>query len=150
MLERKQKLRMLGNIKFIGELYKRGMLVERIMHECIQHLMVRVRTPGFGCSCVGYTHSSVPHLPHGCAYTLITQGNAENPNEEDLEALCKLLGTIGKALDHAKAAQYMNIYFQRLTSFSKNQKLSSRIRYVTQLPYLAGMRVQPSRSRHVC
>ena len=31
--------------------------------------------------------------------------------EEDLEALCKLLTTIGKKLDHPKAFPYMKAYF---------------------------------------
>ena len=30
---------MLGNIKFIGELYKRKMLTEQIMHQCIKMLL---------------------------------------------------------------------------------------------------------------
>ena len=34
-----QKRRMLGNIRFIGELFKLDMIVERIMHECVQHLL---------------------------------------------------------------------------------------------------------------
>ena len=34
-----QKRRMLGNIRFIGELYKLNMIVEKIMHECVQHLL---------------------------------------------------------------------------------------------------------------
>ena len=42
-LERKQKLRMLGNIRFIGELYKRDMLIEKIMRECVVHLLVWAR-----------------------------------------------------------------------------------------------------------
>jgi hypothetical protein len=29
----------LGNIRFIGELYKKGALGERIMHDCVQQLM---------------------------------------------------------------------------------------------------------------
>lgn len=86
---------MLGTIKFIGELYRCGLLVERIMHECIQHLL----------------------------------GNAETPAEEDVEALCKLMGTIGRSLDHQKAAGYMTIYFQRLEKIAKNQLLSSHTRY---------------------
>lgn len=41
------KLRMLGNIRFIGELYRKGMLQERIMHECIMKLMdVRPNSEG--------------------------------------------------------------------------------------------------------
>lgn len=37
----KVRRRMLGNIRLIGELYKRRMLTERIMHECIKKLLVQ-------------------------------------------------------------------------------------------------------------
>ena len=36
---------MLGNIRFIGELYKKGMIVEKIMHECIYHLISNINNP---------------------------------------------------------------------------------------------------------
>jgi translation initiation factor 4G len=35
----RQKLRMLGNIKFIGELFKLNQLTNKIMHACIQQLL---------------------------------------------------------------------------------------------------------------
>ncbi|CAL5076145.1 unnamed protein product [Urochloa decumbens] len=37
--------RMLGNIRFIGELYKKRMLTERIMHECIKKLIGDFQNP---------------------------------------------------------------------------------------------------------
>ncbi|GBM60304.1 Eukaryotic translation initiation factor 4 gamma 3 [Araneus ventricosus] len=37
--ERKIRYRQLGNIRFIGELFKLGMLIEPIMHECIKKLL---------------------------------------------------------------------------------------------------------------
>ncbi|KAI7979109.1 hypothetical protein LOK49_Contig511G00004 [Camellia lanceoleosa] len=54
--------RMLGNIRLIGELYKKRMLAERIMHK-----------------------------------------------EEDIEALCKLMRTIGEVIDHPKAKEHMDV-----------------------------------------
>jgi translation initiation factor 4G len=94
--EHAQKRRFLGNIKFIGELYKKGMLLERIMHTCVAHLI----------------------------------GDIQNPVEEDLEAVCNLLSTIGKSLDHEKARAHVNSYFDRFEAFSKNMQLSSRIRFM--------------------
>lgn len=35
----RQKLRMLGNIKFIGELFKLKMLTDKVMHQCIVQLL---------------------------------------------------------------------------------------------------------------
>merc|ERR1719225_501412 len=38
-MEMKLRKRSLGNIRFIGELYKLGMLTARIMHECVRKLL---------------------------------------------------------------------------------------------------------------
>lgn len=62
----KARRRSMGNIKFIGELFKLKMLTEVIMHDCIVKLL-------------------------------------KNHDEESLECLCRLLSTIGKDLDFAKA-----------------------------------------------
>ena len=42
--ERKVKLRTLGNIRLIGELYKARMIVERILHSCIGELLGKPKT----------------------------------------------------------------------------------------------------------
>ncbi|KAL7604138.1 hypothetical protein Lser_V15G15944 [Lactuca serriola] len=84
--------RMLGNIRLIGELYKKKMLTERIMHECIKKL--------FG------------------------------EDEENIESLCKLMSTIGEMIDHAKAKEHMDVYFDMMLKLSNNMKLSSRVRFM--------------------
>ncbi|KAJ1272086.1 hypothetical protein BS78_06G175800 [Paspalum vaginatum] len=88
--------RMLGNIRLIGELYKKKMLTERIMHECINKLL----------------------------------GEYQNPDEEDLEALCKLMSTIGEMIDHPRAKAHMDFYLDLIKKLSKNLRLSSRIRFL--------------------
>ena len=40
----KARRRMLGNIQFIGQLYMKKMLTEKIMHECIVKLLGEVCT----------------------------------------------------------------------------------------------------------
>ncbi|CAN4125996.1 unnamed protein product [Withania somnifera] len=92
----KVRRRMLGNIRLIGELYKKRMLTERIMHECINKLL----------------------------------GDYQNPDEENVEALCKLMSTIGEMIDHAKAKEYMDAYFDWMENLSNNMKLSSRVRFM--------------------
>ncbi|XP_022770145.1 eukaryotic translation initiation factor 4G-like [Durio zibethinus] len=92
----KARRRMLGNIRLIGELYKKKMLTERIMHECIKKLL----------------------------------GEYEHPDEEDFEALCKLMSTIGDMIDHPKAKEHMDAYFERMAKLSNNMKLSSRVRFM--------------------
>ncbi|XP_052211313.1 eukaryotic translation initiation factor 4G-like isoform X2 [Diospyros lotus] len=88
--------RMLGNIRLIGELYKKKMLTERIMHECIKKLL----------------------------------GQYQNPDEEDIEALCKLMSTIGEIIDHPKAKEHMDFYFDMMAKLSNNMRLSSRVRFM--------------------
>lgn len=88
--------RMLGNIRFIGELYKESMLTERIMHECIKKLI----------------------------------GEFQHPEEENVEALCKLMSTIGHMIDHSKAKEHIDAYFFRMTKMSNNQGLPSRLRFM--------------------
>ncbi|KAH7659216.1 translation initiation factor 4G protein [Dioscorea alata] len=92
----KARRRMLGNIRLIGELYKKKMLTERIMHECIKKLL----------------------------------GQYPNPDEEDIEALCKLMSTIGQMIDHQKAKEHMDAYFEMMLNLSTNPKLSSRLRFM--------------------
>ncbi|GAB4844258.1 hypothetical protein Ancab_037622 [Ancistrocladus abbreviatus] len=93
----KARRRMLGNIRLIGELYKKRMLTERIMHdECINKLL--------------------------CQF--------QNPDEENIEALCKLMSTIGEMIDHPKAKEHMDFYFDMMLKLSNNMKLSSRVRFM--------------------
>ncbi|KAK9706310.1 hypothetical protein RND81_07G115900 [Saponaria officinalis] len=92
----KARRRMLGNIRLIGELYKKRMLTERIMHECIMKLL----------------------------------GQYQNPDEENIEALCKLMSTIGEMIDHPKAKDHIDAYFDMMRQLSNNMKLSSRVRFM--------------------
>lgn len=104
------KLRMLGNIRFIGELYRKGMLQERIMHECIMKLMdVRPNSEGL----LACLHPNNP------------------PDEESIESLVKLLTTMGKDLDKHGAQGCMPSYFRYLEAkLVKDKRLSSRITFM--------------------
>lgn len=110
----RRKQRFLGNVRFIGELFKDSMLAERIMHTCITHFLQEV----------------------------------VEPLEEDIEALCKLLSTIGTKIDHAAAKRHMvrhtaplgtagafsvgsqDVYFNRMLSMTRNPALSPRARFM--------------------
>jgi hypothetical protein len=98
LVRMRTKMRMLGNIRFIGELYKQKMLTEKIMHECLIKLL----------------------------------GEVENPDEDEIECLCKLLTTIGKMIDHAKAKPHMDQYFTRMSEMSQNASLANRMRFMLQ------------------
>ncbi|KAJ7950724.1 Eukaryotic translation initiation factor 4G [Quillaja saponaria] len=54
----------------------------------------------------------------------------QDPDEEDIEALCKLMSTIGEMIDHPKAKEHMDAYFERMKMLSNNMNLSSRVRFM--------------------
>ena len=49
--QRQGRMRSNGNIRFIGELYKLGMLTDRIMHQCIAKLMKDRHEDSYECMC---------------------------------------------------------------------------------------------------
>ncbi|CAM9898520.1 unnamed protein product, partial [Heterosigma akashiwo] len=100
------KKRMLGNIRFIGELYKKDMLKENIMHECLLSLLKIRQDEAAG-----------------------KKGKLVIPDDEDLEALGKLMATIGKKIDNPKAQEQMRLYFDKLAKLGKEPKLSSKNRF---------------------
>merc|ERR1719287_36108 len=104
----KIKKQMLGNIKFIGELYKLGMLKIKIMRFCIHSLLKLEEFEG------GLRSQT---------------GEDGQMDEEDHEALCNLFRTIGKTIDTPKAQPYMRIYFGKIELLSEDKMLSSRSRF---------------------
>ncbi|XP_033909856.2 eukaryotic translation initiation factor 4 gamma 2-like isoform X1 [Acipenser ruthenus] len=96
------KIKMLGNIKFIGELGKLDLIHESILHKCIKTLLEkkkRVQLKDMG---------------------------------EDLECLCQIMRTVGPRLDHEKAKSLMDQYFARMKSLMTHKELPARIRFLLQ------------------
>uniref|UniRef100_A0A3B4VPK6 Eukaryotic translation initiation factor 4 gamma 2 n=1 Tax=Seriola dumerili TaxID=41447 RepID=A0A3B4VPK6_SERDU len=96
------KIKMLGNIKFIGELGKLNLIHESILHKCIKTLLEkkkRVQLKDMG---------------------------------EDLECLCQIMKTVGPKLDHEKARSLIDQYFGRMRSLMNNKELPARIRFLLQ------------------
>ncbi|GAA6041001.1 hypothetical protein JCM8097_000533 [Rhodosporidiobolus ruineniae] len=67
-------------------------------------------------------------IMHECIKKLLA--NTENPEEEDVESLCRLLTTVGKGLDNPKAKQHMDVYFLRMNTIANSPKVSSRVRFM--------------------
>ena len=96
------KIKMLGNIKFIGELGKLDLIHESILHKCIKTLLEkkkRVQLKDMG---------------------------------EDLECLCQIMRTVGLRLDHEQVKSLMDQYFARMCSLMLSKELPARIRFLLQ------------------
>ncbi|KAJ7030060.1 hypothetical protein C8F04DRAFT_1398149 [Mycena alexandri] len=69
-------------------------------------------------------------IMHECVKKLL--GNVENPEEEEIESLCKLISTVGLLLDTPKARAHMDVYFSRMKELCKSNNVSSRMQFMLQ------------------
>ncbi len=105
----KMKRRIVGNIQFIGELYKKDLMKEKIIHECCCRLLNAEITNKGTCSFVN---------------------NNNSVDEEKLECLCKMLTSTGKKVSSAKQGKRVGEYFRLLEKICKDKEktgVSSRI-----------------------
>lgn len=68
---------------------------------------------------------------HECIKKLLS--NVNNPEEDDMESLCRLLTTVGGQLENepgGKSSAIMDVYMERLGSVRTNDKVSSRIQFM--------------------
>ncbi|ETV88132.1 hypothetical protein, variant [Aphanomyces astaci] len=107
---RRTKTLMLGNMRFLGELFKVELIAESVVQQCIFKLL--------GLELV--------HVDGGAqaAQTI------RMPDEEDLEALCKMLATVGKKFDHKGVKTAMTMILVRMVELSDTPSLPSRIRFL--------------------
>lgn len=82
------KKKMLGNVKFIGELGRLDLLNEAILHKCIKTLLEKQPDEKYA------------------------------DMSSDLECLCKMMPTIGRKLDQGEAVKLMDQYFKRMKKLS--------------------------------
>ncbi|XP_055645255.1 eukaryotic translation initiation factor 4 gamma 2 [Toxorhynchites rutilus septentrionalis] len=94
------KQKILGNVKFIGELYKLDMLGEPHLHKMLRSL---------------FTNKS---------------GATTEKNCEDMECLAQLIKTCGKNLDTELGKQLMDQYFDRMEQYSLSSRFPPRIRFL--------------------
>lgn len=94
------KQKILGNVKFIGELYKLDMLGEPHLHKMLRSL---------------FTNKSSASTEKNC---------------EDMECLAQLIKTCGKNLDTELGKQLMDQYFDRMEQYSLSSKFPPRIRFL--------------------
>lgn len=80
---------------------------------------------------------------HECIKKLLS--NVENPEEDDMESLCRLMTTVGKQLEEdplyqkpnpdpkaamERAKNLMEVYMDRLRTITTNDKVSSRVHFM--------------------
>ena len=70
-------------------------------------------------------------IMHECIKKL--PGNVENPKEEEIESLCKLLTTVGSLLDTRKARAHLDVYFSPMRGLTKNKNINAHMRFVIQV-----------------
>ncbi|KAG5534410.1 hypothetical protein RHGRI_022510 [Rhododendron griersonianum] len=143
-LERRDNDRMikictLGNIRLIGELWKRNMLTDMIVHEIIRVLSLAPSLVLFvflACLvgiCFGF---AFPPNKKNCLILvsrviqkLLGHDTKTCPEEENVEAICEFFNTIGKKLDETRTSRHTNdIYFSRLKDLSTNPQLAPQVR----------------------
>eukprot|EP01038_Epipyxis_sp_PR26KG_P006076 gene6076-8367_t len=99
----KIKRRMLGNIRFVGELYKKSLLRDKTVHNCVAELLGNAK-----------------------------EGWKPIYEEQDIELLCRLMSTVGQTLEEkANSSQGLMIesYFSRMKELSQDKKINSRLRF---------------------
>ena len=74
-------------------------------------------------------------IMHECIKKLL--GNVENPEEEEIESLCKLLTTVGSLLDTTKARAHLDVYFSRMRELTKNKNVNARMMFMLQVSVTA-------------
>ena len=77
-------------------------------------------------------------IMHECIKRFLA--NVEDPEEEEIESLCRLLTTTGKLLDRPRARGHMDIYFVRMEKLRKNSNVVPRLRFMLQVSSPASAR----------
>ncbi|KAL3663063.1 hypothetical protein V7S43_012003 [Phytophthora oleae] len=111
ILAMRAKAKMLGNIRFIGELYKVDLIKQSGVQGCIFYLL------------------GLELIPGDEGQEVQAQA-ARFPDEQDLEALCKMLATAGKKFDQPKSKTIMKIIILRMVELSVDTRLPSRARFL--------------------
>jgi hypothetical protein len=71
-----------------------------------------------------------PKIMHTVIQELLT--DIVNPEEEEVESVCRLIPTIGAMLDTPESSGYWTKYIERLRGLSVNTKLPTRVRFMLQ------------------
>ena len=80
-----------------------------------------------------YQRSMVPiSTLHECLIVLLAKSKTDNPDEREVECLCKLWTRVGKSIDNVKSRAIINEYFSRMSAMCRNKRLSIQGRFMLQ------------------
>ena len=94
----KQKQRMLGTIRFIGELYRKDLILQQIMEYCILTLIPSLEWK---------VPSSAQEAVEKGTSTAEAAALVEQEESDSVEAFCKLLHTVGQKFDSVEKGKKM-------------------------------------------
>ena len=77
------------------------------------------------------TQMLTKHIVHECVKKLLC--NIDNPEEEEIESLCRLLATVGELLDKPQARARMDIYFARIKELWRSSNVAPRTQQMLQV-----------------
>jgi len=118
--ERKMKRRMLGNMRFIGELYKKSLLKSGIMYDCFTHIVERkpMKDEDIELLC---------KLLHTVGSTLESKSNSKKSKDvEDRKRLDDLFDTISKMAADKSLNSRMRFSLEEVLSLRQNHWQSRR------------------------
>jgi len=110
--EFKARKRMLGNIQFVGQLYRMGVLTQGIMHSCIQQLLTQTDSPR-------------PEDVECLCQLLSTVGLPIDSSDQNF----KRTDEQGNAVS-VPAREAMDVYFKRIEALRHNPALDSRHQFM--------------------
>ena len=112
----KERKKTISNCIFIGELFKAAVLPDIVMHLCVKSLLGEATS----------TATTRRNSPEDSEEER-RRGKMMERIDTDLEALCKLLSTIGRVFDKARDKQIEG-YFTQIKKLSGDPTLPSRVR----------------------
>ena len=77
-------------------------------------------------------------IMHECIKKFL--GNVDNPKEEEIESLCRLLTTVGKLLDNPNPRVHMDIYFTKMKELGKSNDVAPRMQFTLQVSSVIDIR----------
>ena len=126
----KQKARMLGTIRFIGELYLHELILPTIMTFCIQHLLPSL----------DWNRSTAATAPSSTTATdpvtsptpPVDPALVEQEKSDSIEAFCKLLMTIGSRMESSEAGKRLFdcSVFPAIATAQADLTIPSRLRFM--------------------